>query len=222
MGAYIALIVMTMAIGGFVSWYCHHNLKKYGRVGSSLGITGYQAAQMMLRANGVSGVRVYMGSEGNDHFDPRDNSISLSPSVYQQPTVTAVATACHEVGHACQYAQGYSFFKIRAALVPVASFAENTWIFIFMAGLIFNLAGLVEISIAIYACAILFQIVTLPVEFNASHRAMDYIKSLGVSQSDAGGSFAVLRSCALTYVGAALISILNLLYYLSIFASGDE
>ena len=218
---YITLIILTMAIGGFMTWYCNHNLKKYSQVASVTNITGYQAAQMMLSAHGVSGVRVYEGAEGHDHFNPTDNSISLSPSVFRSTSITAVATACHEVGHACQFAEGYSPMRIRSALVPAVNLAQNAWIFVFFAGIFFNLMGLVTLAIALYAVAIVFHLVTLPVELNASHRAMDYISSLGVPQTESGSAFTVLRACALTYVGAALISILNLLYYLQ-FINNDN
>lgn len=125
-----------------------------------------------------------------------------------------MATACHEVGHACQYAQGYVPMKFRTALVPVVNFASNAWMVLLIIGMVLNFAGLINVAIIMYAFAVLFQIVTLPVEFNASHRAMDYLESTGLPQGERAGAFSVLRACALTYVAAALVSILQLVWLL--------
>lgn len=211
---YWMLVIVTLVIGMAASAYVNSQLKKYQKVASSSGITGREAAERMLRAYGVTGVEVKRGNEGQDHFDPRTNSISLSPSVYDHSTVTAYATACHEVGHACQFAQGYAPLKIRSAIWPVANFASNAWIFVLLLGIFLVINSLIDIAIIMYACVVLFQIVTLPVEFNASHRAMDYMKSINLPEGEIAGSFSVLRACALTYVAAALASLLQLLYLL--------
>lgn len=212
--SYWFLIIITLALGMGASGYVSSQLKKYSKVRSSTGLTGAQAAERMLRANGVTGVVVQPGNEGQDHFDPRTNSISLSPSVYGQSTVTAYATACHEVGHACQFAQGYMPLQLRTAIWPVANLASNAWMFILFAGIMFNMLQLVDIAIVCYAAVVLFQLITLPVEFNASHRAMDYMKGIGLPEAEVAGSFSVLRACALTYVAAALASLLQLVYLL--------
>lgn len=213
--SYWMLIIVTLLIGLAASGYVKSQLKKYSQVRSSSGLTGAQAAEQMLRAHGVQGVRVFKGNEGQDHFDPRTNSISLSPSVYDYSTVTAYATACHEVGHACQYAQGYLPLNIRSAIVPVANLASNAWVFILLLGIMFQMTQFIDLAIIMYALVVLFQVVTLPVEFNASHRAMDYMKSINMPQAEVAGSFSVLRACALTYVAAALASLLQLLYLLN-------
>ena len=210
--SYWLLIIVTLALGLGASGYVNSQLRKYSQVRSSSGITGAQAAERMLRANGVTGVVIQRGNEGQDHFDPRTNSISLSPSVYDNCSVTAYATACHEVGHACQFAQGYGPLKIRSALWPVATFASNIWFFVLIAGIFLVMNSLIDIAIVMYAAVVLFQIVTLPVEFNASHRAMDYMKTIGLPEGEVAGSFSVLRACALTYVAAALASLLQLVY----------
>ena len=212
--SYWFLIIVTLALGLGASGYVNSQLRKYSQVRSSSGITGAQAAERMLRANGVTGVVIQRGNEGQDHFDPRTNSISLSPSVYDNCSVTAYATACHEVGHACQFAQGYGPLKIRSALWPVANFASNIWFFVLIAGIFLVMNSLIDIAIVMYAAVVLFQIVTLPVEFNASHRAMDYMKTIGLPEGEVAGSFSVLRACALTYVAAALASLLQLVYLL--------
>lgn len=212
--SYWLLIIVTLALGLGASGYVNSQLRKYSQVRSSSGITGAQAAERMLRANGVTGVVIQRGNEGQDHFDPRTNSIALSPSVYDNCSVTAYATACHEVGHACQFAQGYGPLKIRSALWPVANFASNIWFFVLIAGIFLVMNSLIDIAIVMYAAVVLFQIVTLPVEFNASHRAMDYMKTIGLPEGEVAGSFSVLRACALTYVAAALASLLQLVYLL--------
>ncbi len=213
---YIALIVVTLAIGGFATFLVNSRLKKYKKVPSALGVPGAEMARRMLAFHGVSGVAVHQGAPGQDHFDPRTNSISLGPDEFNGTSITAIATACHEAGHAVQFAQGYSPMKVRSALVPVVNLASNAWMFLLMIGIFMNLAGFVDIAIIMYAAAVLFQIVTLPVEFNASSRAMAYLGSTGVSQGERSGASSVLRACAFTYVAAALTSILQLLYLLSL------
>ena len=214
--SYWLLIIVTLVIGMAASGYVSMQLKKYAQVPSSSGLTGAQAAERMLRANGVTGVVIQRGNEGQDHFDPRTNSISLSPSVYDRSTVTAYATACHEVGHACQFAQKYMPLQWRTAIWPLANFASNAWMFVLLAGIVMNMFQLIDVAIICYAAVVLFQIVTLPVEFNASHRAMDYMKSINMPQAEVAGSFSVLRACALTYVAAALASLLQLVYLLGL------
>lgn len=213
---YIALIVVTLAIGGFATFYVNSKLKKYKKVPASTNITGAEMARRMLAANGVSGVSIHQGPEGQDHFDPRSNSISLGPDEYNGTSITAIATACHEVGHAVQFAQGYSPMKIRSALVPVVNLASNAWMFILIIGIVLVSNNLITLAIILYAAAVLFQIVTLPVEFNASRRAMAYLGTTGISQGEQSGAFSVLRACAFTYVAAALTSILQLLYLLTL------
>jgi hypothetical protein len=217
--SYLLLIVVTMAIGLGAQAYVNHQIKKYSHVPISTNLTGRDAALGMLNYYGVSGVVVRMGSHGENFFNPKDNSITLDPESFNGRSITATATACHEVGHACQYAQGYTPMKVRSALVPVVNFASNTWIIILFAGIFLNLVGLVELAIILYAVAVLFQIVTLPVEFNASKRALEYMGSTGLPSGERAGSWNVLRACALTYVAAALVSVLQLLYLL---AARDE
>ena len=213
--SYLMLIVLTTLIGLAAQSYVNRQIKKYSKVYCSLGVSGTQAGQMMLSANGVGGVPFIKGGSGQDHFDPRNNSITLDPHAYSQASVTAVATACHEVGHACQYAAGYAPMKIRGALVPVVNFASKSWMIVLIAGIFLNLMGLIDVAIALYLFAVIFQLVTLPVEFNASARALKYLKSLNIPQAEQDGAASVLRACALTYVAAALMSILQLLWLLN-------
>lgn len=212
MMSYILLIVVTLAIGFGAQAYVNSQIKKYSLVPNLTRMTGYQVATGMLAYYDVSGVEVRMGGRGQNFFNPKDNSITLDPESFNGTSITATATACHEVGHACQYAQGYTAMKVRSALVPVVNFTSNTWIFIFLIGVVLNLAGLVNLAIIFYAFAVLFQVVTLPVEFDASKRALAYMGSTGLPETERIGSWNVLRACALTYVAAALVSVLQLLY----------
>lgn len=211
---YLLLIVVTLAIGGFATWYVNSQLKKYSRVPISTGLTGAEAARRMLSYYGITGVEVHRGGPGQDFFDPRTNSVTLSPDAYEGRSITATATACHEVGHAYQYAQGYAPMKIRGALVPVVNLASNAWIFLLLMGVVLQITGLTTLAIIMYAAVVLFQLVTLPVEFDASRRAMVYMNSTALLQAEQAGSFSVLRACALTYVAAALTSVLQLLWLL--------
>lgn len=215
MMAYILLIVVTMAIGGGAQWYVNHQIKKYSYVPNTSRMTGAQVAQGMLHYYGIYDVPVRMGGHDQNFFNPKDNSITLDPQSFNDSSITATATACHEVGHACQYAQGYMPMKVRGAMVPVVNFASNAWIFILMIGIFLNVIGLVQLAIAFYAFAVLFQIVTLPVEFDASHRAMKYMATTGIPAGEQSGAWSVLRACALTYVAAALVAVLQLLYLIA-------
>lgn len=212
--SYLSLIVLCTIIGLAAQWSVNHQIKKYSNVSASFTISGAQMGQHMLAKNGVIGVPFRQGGEGQDHFDPRSNSITLDPHAYSYNSITALATACHEAGHACQYAEGYLPMKFRSALVPVVNFASSTWMIALIAGIFLNLAGLVDVAIVLFCFAVLFQLVTLPVEFNASSRAMTFLKSTGMSQSEIAGASKVLRACAFTYVAAALVSILQLLWLL--------
>ena len=213
--SYLLLILVTLAIGFGAQAYVNRQLSKYSHVPNSSNMTGRDVAVGMLNYYGIQGVEIRMGKHGEDFFNPKDNSITLGPDSYNGRSITATATACHEVGHACQFAQDYKPMKVRSALVPAVNLASNAWIFILLAGIILNVVGLVDLAIILYAVAVLFQIVTLPVEFNASHRAMDYMASTGIPGGEQAGAWSVLRACAFTYVAAALVSILQLLYLLS-------
>ena len=211
---YLLLVVVTLAIGLGSQAYVKGKLNQYSRVAVSNGLSGAQAAYQMLQYYGITNVTIKAGGTGEDYFDPRTNSITLSPDAFGVATVTSMATACHEVGHACQYAQGYTPMKIRSALVPVANIASNFWIFLFMIGIALNLMGLVDAAIILYACVVLFALVTLPVEFDASRRARQYMAVSGVTAAEQSGASSVLTACALTYVASALASAMQLMYLL--------
>ena len=210
----ISVMILSAAIGGIATAYVNKMLKKYQNVPTTTGWTGYQAAKNMMAHYGIGDLPVQAGNEGQDHFDPRNNSVTLSPSVFSTQSVTALATACHEVGHACQFAQGYGPMKARSALVPVVNFTQQTWFIILVAGAFLGLAGLVDLAIAFYAVAVIFHLVTLPVELDASRRGLKYLEEIGVVTQERSGAKDVLRACALTYVAAALVSVINLVYWI--------
>ena len=214
--SYILLVVVTMAIGLGSQAYVKSQLNKYSRIAMSNGLTGAEAAYRMLQYYGISNVLVKAGGQGEDYFDPRTNAITLSPEAYRVASITSMATACHEVGHAIQFAHGYTPMKIRSAIVPVANIASNAWIFVFMIGIALNLMGLVDAAIILYALVVLFALITLPVEFDASNRARKYMEVSGVTAMEQEGASKVLTACAMTYVAAALSSALQLIYLLGV------
>ena len=214
--SYLFLIVVTMIMGFGTQWYINHSYKKYSSVDSGTGMTGAQIARRMLDDNGLQHVQVHcVGGTLSDHYDPRDQTVSLSEDIYHSTSVSAAAVACHECGHAVQHAVGYVPMNIRSALVPVANFGSTAWLVLLVIGIALNSMNLVLIACFVYGFAVLFQVVTLPVEFNASRRGLAYARNtLGVAGN---GARTVLTAAALTYVAAALTSIMQLLYYLSIF-----
>ena len=213
---YLLLVVVTLAMGLGSQAYVKSQLTKYSRIAVANGLTGAQAAYQMLRYYGLKDVQIRAGGNGEDYFDPRTNSITLSPEAFGVATITSMATACHEVGHAVQYANGYTPMKIRSAIVPVANIASNFWIFLFMIGIALNLMGLVDAAIILYAAVVLFALVTLPVEFDASKRARQYMSVSGATVTEQEGASKVLTACALTYVASALASAMQLLYLIGV------
>lgn len=214
MGLYIAVMVLTLAIGGGAQWYVTTMLHKYQKIPCSFSITGAQMARKMSIDKGISNVGVLSGGPSQDFFDPRSNSVTLDPDAYHTTSITAVATAVHEMGHATQHAEGYGMMKFRSALVPVVNLCSNAWIIIFMIGLFAGAAGgaFIKLAIIMFAATLLFQLVTLPVEFDASRRGLTYLKASGMNGAELAGASNVLRACALTYVAAALTSLLQLIY----------
>ena len=215
MGLYFGVMILTLIIGGGAQLYVTSQLRKYSHVPSSYGVTGAEMARRMSVDKGISHVGILRGGPNQDFFDPRSNSVTLGTEAYGQYSITAIATAVHEMGHASQYAEGYAFMKFRSALVPVVNFCSNAWMIIFMLGLLMGAAGgttLMKVGIIMFAAVLLFQLVTLPVEFDTSRRGLAYLQATGMNQAELSGAYSVLRACALTYVAAALTALLQLLY----------
>lgn len=210
--AYLALVIISLVLGGLTQSYINSTYRKWSRV-SSGGETGEQVARRMLDSLGCGRVGI-RGVSGHltDHYDPRDNNLYLSRENLSGGSVASVAVACHEAGHAAQREHGYAMMKFRSALVPVVNFTQNIWMLVLLAGVFMNIAGLTTLAIALFSFSVLFQIVTLPVEIDASRRAVAYIEQSGMGEVNVRGAKKVLTAAALTYVAAALTSVLQLLY----------
>lgn len=193
--------------------------QRYARVGVSSGLSGADAAHSILRAAGIHGVRIepHRGML-TDHYDPRAKALRLSPEVYGGRSVSAVAVAAHEAGHAIQDAHGYAPLRLRTGIVPLAQLGSRAWPVLFVLGLLANSTGMIWAGIALFAAMVLFQFVTLPTEFNASRRARALLVSGGIvgTKEEEAGVAKVLDAAALTYVAAAVTAIVQLLYLVSI------
>jgi len=192
---------------------------RYARVPSSSYRRGAEVAREILNANGLYNVGIEeQRGHLSDHYDPRTKTVRLSSETYHGQSIAAAAVASHECGHAIQDAQGYAFLRFRHALVPVANFGSNaSWVLI-MIGILAHLSGMLLLGIIFMAAAVLFQLITLPVEFNASNRAMDQIVSLGlIPSAEERETRKVLNAAALTYVAAAAVAVLELLRLVLIF-----
>lgn len=213
--AYMLLVLVSTVIGLAAQGYINSTYRTWSRVPAA-GATGADVARRMLDANGCHAVDIKrVNGHLTDHYDPRDNSLHLSSENLTGGSVASVAVACHEAGHAAQKAHGYAMMKVRTALVPVVNFTQNTWMLVLMLGLFMNIAGLTTLAIVFFAFSVVFQLVTLPVEIDASRRAVAYIEQSGMGEVDARGAKKVLTAAAFTYVAAALTSILQLLYLLA-------
>lgn len=191
---------------------------RYNRIGSRRGITAAEVARMILDRNGLYYVQVERIS-GNltDNYDPRTNIVSLSDSVYNSTSLAAIGVAAHECGHAVQHAQDYVPIKIRTAVFPLAQLGSSAYFIVFILGLIFSFEPLVNAGIILFLFVVLFQLVTLPVEFNASRRAMQTIRSEGIlEQDELYGARRTLTAAAMTYVASLLVSFTQLLRLLAI------
>ncbi len=220
---YLLVALVALVIGGAAQAYINSTYRKWSRVPANVPGTGADVARRMLAEGGATGVGITrVAGSLTDHYDPRDNRLHLSDDNYRGASVASVAVACHEAGHAIQAARGFSMYRLRTALVPAVNFAQQGWALVLLAGIRRNVAGLVQLAIALFAVAVVFQLVTLPVEIDASRRAVAYLSQNG-SGMDERGARSVLTAAALTYVAAALTSIIQLLYLLSRYGGrGDE
>jgi len=214
---YVFLIctVVPLLFGLWAQMQVRRTFKRYSEVPTPNGMTGAQAAAAVLSASGISGVSIRpVAGRLSDHYDPRSRTLNLSEDVGQAATVAALGVAAHEAGHAVQDAQGYKPMRIRQTLVPAATIGSQLWIFPAFLGLIIGSLGLVNIGLVLFLAVVLFQLVTLPVEFDASRRALVALEGgglLGTTELD--GARAVLRAAALTYVAALAASIGQLIYF---------
>lgn len=226
---YLTLVLPCIIFSLIASAVVKNTFKKYAKQISSRRITGAQAAQRVLSANGVTNVRIdRVAGSLSDHFDPKTNVIYLSDDVYNNPSTAAIGVACHEAGHAVQHAIGYFPMKIRAAIIPVTNIGSRLAMPLILLGLVLNFLGeisffFIYLGIACFGLSLLFQLVTLPVEFNASHRAIKAIEENELlTQSELTGAKKTLTAAAMTYVAATAVALSQLLRLLSIFGRGRD
>ena len=216
---YCILLIPVMLLSLWAQFQVSGNFRRYSAQRSRRGLTGAQAAEAVLRSHGVYDVsiRPCRGSL-TDHYDPRDNTIYLSEDVYAAPTIAAVGVASHEAGHAVQYAVGYGPVRLRQAIIPVTQLGSKFSFILLLVGMLLYSQTLFLVGILLFSLTTVFQLVTLPVEFNASHRAIETIESQYLLEDDeVYGARKVLRAAALTYVAALLMSALQLLRFVLIF-----
>lgn len=207
------LVIIGLIIGMAASSWVNSSMKKYARVRNMSNLTGAEAARKILYYEGISDVQVErLQGSGGDHYDPRSRTVRLSAGNYDYPSVTAVAVASHECGHAIQHARGYAPLTVRSSLAPVVSIANQMSVPIIILGMILSWnEALIQIGIWAFALTVLFQFITLPVEFNASHRALVKMEQYGlVTSEEKEGSRKVLTAAAFTYVAAATAAVLQL------------
>lgn len=211
-GTYV-LIILAFLISALVSAKMNATFSKYSKVRSHCGMTGAQAAQRILSSAGIYDVRIeHVSGKLTDHYDPSNKVLRLSDAVYGNTSIAAIGVAAHECGHAVQHARNYVPLSVRSAIVPVANFGSQLSWPLFLAGLIFSFRPLLMIGILLFCAALLFQIVTLPVEFNASARALRMLDETGImGRQEIRGTKKVLRAAAMTYVAAVIGSLLQLL-----------
>ena len=210
----IILLVPALVLGIYAQAKVSSTFNRYSQVASRRGLTGAQAARQLLDSAGLMDVGIEVaGSQLSDHYDPRNRTLTLSPPVGNSNSLAALGVAAHETGHAIQHAEGYAAFRVRSAIVPVANLGSNMGFILFFIGLIFYRNGLLmSIGILLYSAAVLFTLVTLPVEFNASRRAMRLLENRSILMGEElDGAKKVLSAAALTYVAAALMAILQLI-----------
>ena len=221
MPTFLIAFIIPMAIG---LWAQHRVKSTFARnlqVPASHGMTGAEVARRILDSNGLHEVPIEeTPGQLSDHYDPRSRSVHLSPEVYGGRSISSTAVGSHEVGHALQHAKSYSFFKFRSTLAPAVQFTSNIWLLFLIGGIFLNILGFIYIAVALYSVAVLFTLVTLPVEFDASKRAKAQLNDLGlVPASESEGVKSVLSAAAWTYVAGALAAVAMLLYYLSLLSN---
>jgi Zn-dependent membrane protease YugP len=216
LGLYFAFLIPPMIAGFVIQSRLKRAVAAQMQVPVANGLSGEQVARTILDHNGLSGVPVnpLQGAPLSDHYDPRQRTVNLSQGVFDGNTVASSAIAAHEVGHAIQHQKAYAPFRVRSTMFPAVAFASKSWVILLMIGLFAHIAGLAQLAVVLFAVVVLFQLVTLPVEFDASRRAKQQIHALGLATSgEEQGVSSVLSAAALTYVAAALAALSQLAYY---------
>ena len=216
--SYIVYVLPAMIFALWAQYHVKSTFSKYSKIASENGMTGADAARLVLNANGLgSQVAVErVAGDLTDHYDPKANVIRLSNSVYDARTEAAVGVAAHEAGHAVQYANDYMPIHLRSAIIPVTRIGSNLAFPLVILGILFSIQFLVKIGVIFFGFSVLFQLITLPVELDASRRALENLKASGLSEESTGAVKKVLGAAALTYVAALAVAIGNFLRLLSI------
>lgn len=217
------IFIITLAATLLIQMYLRNTYGKWQQQPAASGLSGAQTARAILDANGLSDVRVEeVAGQLTDHYDPGAKVVRLSAANYRTASVAAHAVAAHEVGHAIQHANAYAPLRLRSALLPVANIGARFGPWVIIGGAILGTFGLVQVGVILFGAAVLFQVVTLPVEYDASRRAGQQLAELGIATSgEVAGTKQVLNAAALTYVAAAASAVLYLLYYVSMFMGRD-
>lgn len=214
---YLIFFGAALILSLIAQWMVKAAYAKYSRVGNSRNMSGAEAARQMLAAEGITNVQInrYQGGWLSDHYNPGTSVINLSPEVYDGRSLAAVGIACHEAGHALQHARGYAPLKLRNLVVPTANLGSALGVPLIIIGMLLGSLGLAKIGLVLYSLIFLFQVLTLPVELNASARSKQALVQNGIITygPEQKGVAAVLNAAALTYVAAAVGTLLTLLYY---------
>lgn len=227
--SYLIIVLPCLIIALIASANVKQTFSKYDKQLSSRRITGAEAAQRVLYANGIRDVQISRVS-GNltDHYDPRANIIRLSDSVYDSTSTAAIGVACHEAGHAVQYAQNYGPIKLRAAIIPITNIGSKLAMPLILLGVLFGAMGemstiFIDIGIICFSLSVVFQLITLPVEFNASNRALKCIANQEIlNEQELKGAKKTLRAAAMTYVAATAVALAQLLRLVILFGRRDD
>jgi Zn-dependent membrane protease YugP len=213
------IMLPTLVISGLTQLYLKSTFSKWSQVANTEGINGMQVARTLFNKTSLKPIPVEQTSGSlTDHYDPHANVVRLSQPIANQPSIAAMAVTAHELGHVQQYQTGSGLIAMRSALLPALQFSPTISYLAFFAGFMFNLAGLMWVGIFFFGLMVLFSLLTLPVEFDASRRGLALLKEAGLTDTseEAKGAKAVLTAAALTYVGAAVTSVLQLLYYVNL------
>lgn len=212
---YFLIVGPPMLLSMWAAFKVKSTFQRYNRVPASSQASGAEVARELLQRNGLDMPVEEVQGELSDHYDPRVRKLRLSSDVYRGRSIGAIGVAAHEAGHAIQHATGYRPLLLRHSVAPIAQFASSAWIWVIMAGFLFNAIGLVQVGILLFLAVVVFQIVTLPVELNASSRAKAMVYETGfVTESERAGVSKVLSAAAMTYVAAVLTSLATLFYYM--------
>ena len=213
---YFIIIAPGLALSLYATFRTKSTFSKYSKVGSRSGLTGAQAADLMLKRQGVNGVRIERaGGWLSDHYDPGKKALRLSEDVYSSQSLSAIGVACHEAGHAMQDAHGYGMLSLRTALVPATNFSSTSAYIVMIGGFFLQMTGLIFVGVCLFSVGVVFSLITLPVEWDASKRAKVAMDEAGMlSPEENRHASKVLNAAFLTYLAAAVTSVLTLAYYL--------